>query len=99
MKNNFYGTGAYSKYTAIHAKIYSMGRYLQSGGVSVTFNVSGFVGATQVIPNTDFTVLANQDDSYYQVKSVSTYALDLNALGVTLEQFLTSNIKFKLKGV
>lgn len=95
----FYSTGCYSKYSVVQAKIYAMGRYLQSGGVSVTFNISGFVGSTQVIPDTDFTVQANQDDNYYQVKPVSTYAVDLNALGVTLAQFVTANIKFKLKGV
>ena len=72
------------------------GRYLQIGGVSVTFTITIFNGG-QIYYSEDVVVPANQDNSYYQTMLLNAISSALN--GLSAKNILSYTVRIELKGV
>ena len=72
------------------------GRYLQTGGTSVTFNISIY-NAGNVFYSEDVIVKANENSSFYQTKLLTAISSGLSNLQVG--QFKSFTVRISLKGV
>ena len=72
------------------------GRYLRTGGTSVTFNISIY-NAGNVFYSEDVIVIANEDSSFYRTKLLTAISSGLSNLQVG--QFKSFTVRISLKGV
>lgn len=91
-------TGIAGTGTAVNIDFYGMGRYIQSGGTSVTLILSFLIGGLDAITPFEYVVTANQDDNYYQVtKLLSVRTNILTGKPFTIAELASGTVQFKLK--
>ena len=71
--------------------IYSLVRYVQAGGVNCTFAFALYNGATKITDDFIFTCTANEDDTKFLVRKITSYINDITT-GVAIGANALSNL-------